>query len=243
MKNQEFEKINEKNIKMMAGNKPLSDLSKRWFQDSYKYEYSYHFKWLGRPIIQYPQDMIAIQEIIWNVRPDLIIETGIAHGGALIFSASILESIGKGYVLGVDVDIREHNRIEIEKHKMYKRIRMIQGSSIDSKVTKRVYEFAKDKKQIMVFLDSDHTHQHVLKELKTYSPLVTKGSYLVVFDTIIEDMPSDFFANRPWNKGNNPKSAVHEFLKINDRFKIDKSIENKLLITTAPDGYLKCIKN
>lgn len=243
MKNQEFEKINEKNIKMMAGNKPLSDLSKRWFQDSYKYEYSYHFKWLGRPIIQYPQDMIAIQEIIWNVRPDLIIETGIAHGGSLIFSASILESIGKGYVLGVDADIREHNRIEIEKHKMYKRIRMIQGSSIDSKVTKRVYEFAKDKKQIMVFLDSDHTHQHVLKELKTYSPLVTKGSYLVVFDTIIEDMPSDFFANRPWNKGNNPKSAVHEFLKINDRFKIDKSIENKLLITTAPDGYLKCIKN
>ena len=242
MKNQEFEKRNEKNIKMMARDKQLSDISKKWFQDSYKYEYSYHFKWLGRPIIQYPQDMIAIQEIIWNVRPDLIIETGIAHGGSLVFSASILELIGNGDVLGIDIDIREQNRIEIEKHKMYKRIRMIEGSSVDSKVAKKVYEFAKDKKRIMVFLDSNHTHEHVLKELKTYSPLVTKGSYLIVFDTIIEDMPTDFFGKRSWSKGNNPKSAIHEFLKTNDRFKIDKTIENKLLITAAPSGYLKCIK-
>ena len=243
MKNEEFEKINNDNIKLMARDKSLSKISKKWFQDSYKYEYSYHFKWLGRPIIQYPQDMVAIQELIWNVKPDLIIETGIAHGGSLIFSASILELIGNGNVLGIDVDIREHNRIQLEKHKMYKRINIIQGSSVDKKVVEKVYDFAKGSERVMVFLDSNHTHDHVLKELKIYSPLVTKGSYLVVFDTVIEDMPSKFFFKRPWDKGNNPKSAVYEFLKTNDRFKIDNDIQNKLLITVAPDGYLKCIKS
>jgi len=188
--------------------------------------------------------MIVLQEIIWQVKPDLIIETGIAHGGSLIFSASMLELLGNnGQVLGIDIDIREHNRVEIEKHPMFKRITMIQGSSIDKSVVQQVYNFAKDKKQVLVALDSNHTHEHVLRELQLYSPLVTKGSYLVVFDTIIEDMPEDFFLDRPWGKGNNPKTAVWDFLKSNDRFEIDKEIENKLLITVAPDGYLKCVSD
>lgn len=209
-----------------------------------KYKYSYNFKWLGRPIIQVPQDMIAVQELIWDIKPDLIIETGIAHGGSIIFYASILELIGKeAFVLGVDIDIREHNKNEIENHPMFKRIKMIQGSSIDNSIAEQVYDIAKDKKVVMVLLDSNHTHDHVLRELELYAKLVTKDSYLVVFDTIIEDTPDDFFPDRPWGKGNNPKTAVWEFLKTNDRFQIDEKIHNKLLITVAPDGYLKCIKD
>ena len=226
----------------MSSDKKLKKISLGFLQDTAKYRYTYHFTWLGRPIIQFPQDMIAIQEIIWKVKPNLIIETGIAHGGSLIYSASILEMIGKGKVLGIDIDIQQQNKKEIEKHPMYKRIKMIEGSSVDKKISKQVHNFTKGKKRVMVLLDSNHTHEHVLKELELYSPLVTKGSYLVVFDTAIEDMPKKKIAQRPWDKGNNPKTAVWEFLKKNDRFKIDKEIENKLLITVAPDGFLKCIK-
>lgn len=231
-------------IKANEKNDPFISAARAFVKESVLPKYSYNFTWMGRPIIQFPQDMIATQEIIWHVKPDLIIETGIAHGGSLIFYASILELIGgEGEVLGIDIDIREHNKVEIEKHPMYKRITMIEGSSIDEKIAEQVYGFAKGGKRVMVFLDSMHTHDHVLRELELYSPLVTKGSYLVVFDTIIEDMPEDFFPHRPWGKGNNPKTAVEEFLKANDRFVIDKEIENKSLITVAPDGYLKCIKN
>jgi cephalosporin hydroxylase len=199
---------------------------------------------MGRPIIQFPQDIIAMQEIIWRVKPDLIIETGIAHGGSLIFYSSMLELIGgNGQVLGVDIDIREQNRKEIEQHPMFKRIAMIQGSSTDENTIKQVYEFAKGRKRVLVGLDSNHTHEHVSNELQLYSPLVAKESYLVVFDTVVEDMPENFFRDRPWGKGNNPKTAVREFLATNDRFIIDKEIENKLLITVAPDGYLRCIKD
>jgi len=239
----EFEKRNEKKIKLMSQDKALANLSKKWFLKGYNYEYSYHFKWLGLPIIQYPQDIIAIQEMIWKVKPDLIIETGIARGGSLILSASILELIGKGSVLGVDIDIRKHNRIQIEKHPLFKRISMIEGSSIAKSVVKKVYDYSKGKEKILLLLDSNHTYEHVLKELELYSPLVTKDSYMVVFDTIIENMPENFFLNRPWNKGDNPKTALREFLKKNDRFEIDKEIGNKLLITVAPDGYLKCVKD
>lgn len=242
MKNSEFEKRNKEKIRLMALDKSLLAISKKWFLKSYKYEYSYHFKWLGRPIIQYPQDIIALQEIIWKVKPDLIVETGIAHGGSLIFSASMLELIGNGEVLGIDVDIREYNRVELEKHPLRKRLNIIEGSSIDKRVTKKVYEFAKGKKRIMIILDSDHTHKHVLKELRIYSQLVTKGSYLIVFDTVIDDMPKGYFAKRRWDVGNNPKSAVREFLRTNDHFRIDREFQNKLLITVARDGYLKCVK-
>ena len=230
-------------IKANAKNDSLGNAAKIFVQESTSPKYSYNFTWLGRPIIQYPQDMVAVQEIIWQVKPDMIIETGIAHGGSIIFYASMLEMLGgNGQVLGIDIDIREHNRVEIEKHPMFKRITMIEGSSVDKDIAKQVYDFAKNKKQVLVLLDSMHTHAHVLKELQLYSPLVTKGSYLVVFDTIIEDMPEDFFPDRSWGKGNNPKTAVWEFLKTNDRFEIDKEIENKLLITVAPDGYLRCVK-
>lgn len=242
MKDKKFEKDNYKIIKLMSKDKEFIKQSRQWFNNSIEYQYSYHFTWLGRPIIQYPQDILALQELIWNVKPDLIIETGIARGGSLILSASILELIGKGQVIGIDIDIRSHNRQEIEKHPMFKRITMIQGSSVDKNIIKKVKMLAKDKKKIMIILDSNHTHKHVLNELKAYSPLVTKGSYLIVFDTIIENIPDELIQNRPWSIGNNPKTAVREFLKTNNRFKVDKRIEDKLVFTTAPGGYLKCIK-
>jgi cephalosporin hydroxylase len=231
-----------KNIRKLGENKNLKNLVLKFMIDSSKYKYSYNFDWLGRPIIQIPQDIVALQEIIWKVKPDLIIETGIAHGGGLIFYASMLELIGKGKVLGIDIDIREYNRKEIEKHKMAKRIKMIEGSSTDEKVIKEVEKIVKRHKKVMVCLDSLHTHEHVLKELELYSPFVSKGSYLVVFDTIIEYFPKGFFKDRPWDKGNNPFTAVKEFLKHNKNFVIDKEIENKLLITCAPGGFLKRIK-
>ncbi|GBF32293.1 cephalosporin hydroxylase [Desulfocucumis palustris] len=230
-------------INALSKNEELKKDSVDWIEKASHYKYSYYFSWLGRPIIQFPQDIIAMQELIWESKPDLIIETGIAHGGSLIFYASLLELIGNGHVLGIDIDIREHNRVEIEKHSLHKRITMYQGSSIDIDIIKRVYEFAKGKKKVLVVLDSNHTHQHVLKELELYSPLVTKGSYLVVFDTIVEDMHDNFFLDRPWGKGDNPKTAVWEFLKNNKRFVVDKDIQNKLLITVAPDGYLKCVED
>lgn len=231
------------NIEVLKSDKNLQGFSNIWLRESARYRYSYNFTWMGRPIIQYPQDILAVQEIIWQIQPDLIVETGIAHGGSLIFYASMLELIGgEGQVLGIDVDIRQHNRVEIERHPMFKRITMIEGSSIDDEIVKQVYDVAQDKGTVLVALDSNHTHDHVLKELELYSPLVTKDSYLVVFDTVVEDMPEDFFPDRPWGKGNNPKTAVWEFLQTNKRFQIDKSIDSKLLITVAPDGYLKCIQ-
>ena len=231
-------------ISRMAVDENITGLSSQFFNKSCEYKYSYNFSWLGRPIIQYPQDIIAMQEIIWQVRPDLIIETGIAHGGSLIFHASMLEMIGEeGQVLGIDVDIREHNRVEIERHRMFKRIEMIEGSSVDAGTIEEVSRFAAGKQRVLVVLDSNHTHEHVLRELELYSPFVTKDSYLVVFDTVIEDMPEDSFVDRPWGKGNNPKTAVWEFLKTSDRFVIDEEYNNKLLITVAPDGYLRCVKD
>lgn len=233
-----------KAIAEMAADKKLQEDTRAVFLGSVKHRYSYNFSWLGRPIIQYPQDMIAAQEIIWKVQPDLIVETGIAHGGSLIFYASLLELIGgNGRVIGIDIDIRAHNRVEIEKHPMFKRISMIQGSAVDRTIAEQVYAQAKNAKKVMVILDSNHTHEHVLQELELYSPLVKKGSYLIVFDTVVEDLPEECVENRPWGRGNNPKTAVWEFLKKNDRFELDKETENKLLLTVAPDGYLRCIKD
>ena len=245
------EKFNEE-VKVRINNNSkdneLQKVSSDFFMNSLKKGYAYNFSWMGRPIIQYPQDMIAMQEIIWDVKPDMIIETGIAHGGSLIFSASmltLLEACGEikeGRVLGIDIDIREHNKQAIQEHPMSKKITMFEGSSIDKDMIKRVHDFAKQGKKILVCLDSNHTHNHVLSELKAYADLVSVGSYCVVFDTIIEDMPKDSFPDRPWDIGDNPKTAVWEYLKENDCFKIDKDIENKLLITVTPDGFLKKIK-
>lgn len=238
----EFQQRNRIFTQKMCDDQHLVDLTQKWFERASIYEYSYHFTWLGRPIIQFPQDIIALQEIIWQVKPDLIIETGIAHGGGLIFYASMMELLGgNGQVLGIDIDIRAHNRVEIEKHPMFKRISMIQASSTAPEVIKQVEKYVQGKRCVMVCLDSNHSHDHVLKEMQLYSPFVHKGSYLVVLDTIVEDIPK-IAVNRPWGKGNNPKTAVWEFLKTNDRFQADRDIEDKLLITVAPNGYLKCIK-
>jgi len=230
-------------IKGNGNNQALKKAAEQFNTESNKAQYSYNFSWMGRPIIQYPQDMIAMQELIWQTQPDLIIETGIAHGGSLIYYASILELIGKGEVLGIDIDIREHNRKEIEKHPMFKRIKMIEGSSISEETVAEVKKHAEAKKTILVCLDSNHTHEHVLRELELYSPFVSLNSYIVAFDTIVEDLPEGYFSQkRPWGISNNPKTAVYEFLKNNKDFVIDHSIDNKILISVAPSGYLKKIQ-
>ncbi|MEK7151431.1 MAG: cephalosporin hydroxylase family protein [Patescibacteria group bacterium] len=231
------------NIKKLGKANGLKRLGREFIEEAAKLRYTYNFSWLGRPIIQIPQDMIVMQEIIWDIKPDLIIETGIAHGGSLIFYASMLEFLGKGEVLGIDIDIRKHNKKEIEKHKMFKRIKMIEGSSVDQQVVAKVLKIAKNHKKILVCLDSLHSHDHVLKELEFYSRFVTRGSYVVVFDTLVEHMKKFFLnENRPWGKGNNPATAVRAFLKKNNNFVVDKEMEDKLVLTFAPGGFLKRIK-
>jgi cephalosporin hydroxylase len=239
-----FKETVEERLEENGQNKELHAHAHNFLKASLAPKYSYNFSWLGRPIIQYPQDMIAMQEIIWDVKPDLIIETGIAHGGSLIFSAAMLELVSvctgiEGEVLGIDIDVRPHNRKAIEEHPLSKRITMIEGSSIDAEIFRQVNEKSKDKKRILICLDSNHTHEHVLAELELYAPLTTVGSYCVVFDTVVEDMPKELSGDRPWGPGNNPKTAVHQFLKKHPEFEIDKNIDNKLLISVAPDGYLK----
>ena len=247
VENEPFVSARGQNIAKMGADNNLKSFSRAWQIEAAKHNYVYNFSWLGRPIIQLPQDVFAMQELIWSIQPDLIIETGIAHGGSLIFSASMLElnaACGgptEAEVLGVDIDIRAHNREAIETHPMSKRISMIQGSSIAPEVIEQVKEKAAGKQRVLVCLDSNHTHDHVLAELKAYAPLTSVGSYCVVFDTAIEEVPAEMFADRPWGPGNNPKTAVWEFLKTTNRFEIDHEIPNKLLITVAPDGYLKCI--
>ena len=240
----QFSNEKEKRIAGYSSNGPLQAAAKAFNDESNKCQYSYNFSWMGRPIIQYPQDMMAMQELIWDIKPDLIIETGIAHGGSLIYYASLLELIGKGEVLGIDIDIREHNRKEIEAHPMHKRIHMIQGSSINPDVVAKVKAYTEGKPTILVTLDSNHTHEHVLAELEMYSPFVSVDSYIVVYDTIVEKLPQNYLPGhiRPWGIGDNPMTALNTFLEKNPRFEIDKSINNKLLISVAPDGYLKRVK-
>jgi cephalosporin hydroxylase len=220
----------------------LKTIASSFLVESMKTKYSYNFKWLSRPIIQYPQDIVATQEIIWEVKPDLIIETGIAHGGSLVLSASILalldysDAYDAGIsldtqkpsrkVIGVDVDIRKHNLEALNKHPMRNRMELIEGSSIDPKIIAKVHKLSNKYNRIMVFLDSNHTHEHVLEELKAYAPLVTSGSYCVVFDSVIEDFPANYEFNRPWGLGNNPKTALWEFIESNPDFVIDFSIQN-----------------
>jgi cephalosporin hydroxylase len=227
-------------------NATLQADAKGLIESSISAGYSYNFSWMGRPIIQYPQDIVAMQEIIWRVQPDLIVETGIAHGGSLIFSAAMLElnaacgGPADAKVLGLDIDIRAHNRSAIEAHPMFKRISMIEGSSISPEIIEQVRQAAAGKRSVLVCLDSNHTHAHVLAELEAYAPLVTVGSYCVVFDTIVEDLPEGLFPDRPWGPGDNPKTAVHEFLKTrHTSFEIDRAVDNKLLVSVAPSGYLK----
>jgi cephalosporin hydroxylase len=245
----------KENIKGLGEDKDLQALSRIWVREISPHKWAYNFSWLGRPAIQFPNDAWAMQELIWKIKPDLIIETGIAHGGSLIFSASMLALLdmceamesgamldpknSKRKVLGLDIDIRKHNRQAIEAHPMSSRIQMIQGSSIAPEVIEQVKAVAKNHQRVLVCLDSNHTHDHVLAELEAYAPLTSVGSYCVVFDTIVEDMPKAMFPDRPWGPGDNPKTAVWEYLKTHSEFEIDKSIDNKLLISVAPDGYLQ----
>ncbi len=250
-----FEKEVQERVAANGGNQDLLAASRSFMLASLASQYSYNFSWQGRPIIQYPQDIVAMQELIWSVKPDLIIETGIAHGGSLIFSASMLALLdmtaaieaGVSFdpklsgrrVVGIDIDIRAHNRVAIEAHPMASRIQMIQGSSIAPEIVEQVTQLASCYQRILVCLDSNHTHDHVLAELEAYAPLASKDSYCVVFDTIVEDIPSDMIRDRRWGHGNNPKTAVWEYLKTHPEFEIDKDIQNKISITVAPDGYLK----
>lgn len=254
----QFREQVQENIEGLGNDRDMQDLSRIWLRDTLKHRYTYNFAWQGRPIIQYPQDMVAMQELIWSVKPDLIIETGIAHGGSLIFSASMLAQLdmcdaieagisfnpkeSRRKVLGIDIDIRAHNREAIEAHPMASRIQMIQGSSIAPEIIEQVKQAASGYNRILVCLDSNHTHEHVLAELKAYAPLTSVGSYCVVFDTIVEDLPAEMFPDRPWGPGDNPKTAVWEYLKNHPEFVIDKHIDAKLLISVAPDGYLKRVR-
>lgn len=240
-----FEQETTERIEANASNAELAEAARQFMLTSTPAKYSYNFSWLGRPIIQYPQDIVAMQEIIWRVQPDLIIETGIAHGGSLIFSAAMLELNAAcggprdAEVLGIDIDIRKHNRAAIEAHPMFKRISMIEGSSIAPEIVAKVQAKALGKKSVLVCLDSNHTHDHVLAELDAYARLTTVGSYCVVFDTIVEHVPKEFYPDRPWGPGDNPKTAVDAFLKSHREFEIDRRIDAQLLIGVAAGGYLK----
>jgi cephalosporin hydroxylase len=241
----------------MKNSELLKNISKDFFEQSVISKYSYNFSWMSRPIIQYPQDIMAVQEIVWSVKPDLIIETGIAHGGSLVYSASMLALIdyceakesgklldpnsSQRKVIGVDIDIREHNRQALDSHPMRHMIELIEGSSIDKKIFEQVQKLSFGYNKVMVFLDSHHSHEHVLSELKLYSNFVTKNSYCIVFDTVIEDLPSVLSTDRPWGPGNSPKTAVNSFLTNNKNFEIDKTYQEKYVITVAPDGFLKRI--
>ncbi|MFG0267386.1 MAG: cephalosporin hydroxylase family protein [Rhodopirellula sp. JB055] len=251
---EEFAQEVAQNIESLGKDTDLGALSRIWIREITRHKWAYNFKWLGRPAIQFPNDTWQVQELIWNCRPDVIIETGIAHGGSLIYNASMLtlldytDAIENGEVLdpaapkrrviGIDIDIRSHNRDAIEAHPMSNRIDMIEGSSIADEVVSQVKSKVTPTDRVLVLLDSNHTHDHVLAELNAYAPLVTSGSYCVAFDTIVEDMPEEFFDDRPWRPGNSPKSAVMEFIKQNPDFTIDESIDHKLQISVAPSGYL-----
>jgi cephalosporin hydroxylase len=257
-KTDQFKNDCEQEIGAISRDANLKLATVEWVKFANLRKYSYHFEFLGRPIIQYPQDIVAMQELVWKIKPDLIIETGIAHGGSLIMSASMLALLdlcdgiesgstidpkeSKRKVLGVDIDIRLHNRAAIEAHPMASRIQMIQGSSIDPGVIAKVRAIAANYSRVLVCLDSNHTHEHVLAELNAYAPLTSVGSYCVAFDTIIEDLSAEIFPDRLWGPGNNPKTAVWEYVKTHPEFEIDRSIQHKLLITVAPDGWLKRIK-
>lgn len=250
-----FAEERRQHLAAYAKDTEFRSLSQRWLEASMRRKYVYNFDWLGRPIIQYPQDMWAVQELVWQVRPDLIIETGIAHGGSLILSASILAMLdycdamaaGKTLdprasqrkVIGIDIDIRPHNRAALDAHPLRPLLHLIEGSSIAAQTVATVREAAKGHKTVLVFLDSMHSHTHVLAELEAYAPMVTKGSYCVVFDSFVEDMPADLFPDRPWSPGDNPKTALHEYLRSHPEFVIDKSIEGRLMVTVAADGFLK----
>jgi cephalosporin hydroxylase len=232
------------NIEGLQRDHDVQALARVLIREVTPYKYAYNFTWLGRPIIQFPQDMVAMQELIWRVKPQVVLETGVAHGGSILYYASLLELLGGDrMVIGIDVDVREHNRREIEAHPMFKRVQLIEGSSVAPATVETAKRAIHGRSPVLVVLDSNHTHEHVLAELRAYAPLVGKDSYLVVMDTLVEYMPDAFFADRPWGKGNNPATAVAEFLRETDRFVVDAHIDTKLLLTVAPGGWLRATRD
>lgn len=262
-----FRRFVNDNIDRAGADRGFIGLSDVWVREAIRHNYAQNFTWLGRPIIQVPQDTYAIQELIWACRPDLVIETGIAHGGSLVMSASMLAMLdycdaveaqtpldpraGRRKVVGVDIDIRAHNRSALDSHPMRHKIHLLEGSSVAPEIAERIYAHAEGYERIMVFLDSNHTHEHVLDELKLYAPLTSRGSYCVVWDTGVEDLPQDMCSDRPWGKGNNPRTAVQAYLELLGEGAVtgrdgaplhlvtDTVIENKLMITASRGGFLK----
>jgi cephalosporin hydroxylase len=203
-----------------------------------RHHWSYQWTWLGVPIIQMPPDIVATQEIVWKTRPQLIIETGVARGGSLIFYASILELLGEGHVIGIDIDIRAHNRESIENHPLSKRIELIESDALSPSLHDLLKEKVTQGQRVMVILDSHHTHEHVKRELELFADYVTPGQYLIVADTVVEYIPEQSHRPREWGVGNNPATALKEFMNSDTRFKLDDATNAKLLLTSSPGGYL-----
>lgn len=221
----------------MYSKEGLDFLSNLWIKSAAEHRLMYEPTWLGRPVIQFPTDIVAIQELIWKVQPDIIVETGVAHGGSLVLSASILELLGKGKVVGVDVEIRPHNRVAIEEHPLAHRIELIEGSSIADETLVAVKKAIGDAKSVVVFLDSNHTEAHVLQELELYGQLVTSGSYIVAHDGAqawVWDIPR----GKPEWQNDHPLTAIHKFLETHPEF-TSESHWTQLGITSSPDGWLK----
>jgi cephalosporin hydroxylase len=234
----DFESKKKQAANLLSQNVGIKKRAMDLLVDANNYMYSHQFTWLDVPVIQLPQDLFVTQEILFKTKPDLFIETGIAWGGSVLFHAGILELIGNGHLIAIDRVLPDKIKEEIAKHPFSKRITLIEGDSTDPSVLKKVSELVHGNKKVGAFLDSNHEHFHVLNELRAYGPMVTSGQYLTVYATAIEFLPEPRVKNRPWGHGNNPLTAMHEYLKENKNFSIDTQFENKLLSSFAPNGRL-----
>ncbi len=212
-------------------------LSNLWMRSGWQAKYTYELAWLGIPVIQMPEDVLMMQEVIWKVRPDVIVECGVAHGGALVLYASVLELLGKGHVVGVDVEIRKYNRLAIESHPLSHRITLIEGDSVAEETLNEVRTHIRPGDTVLVALDSLHTRAHVQAELERYAPLVTPDSYVVVFDGVMRAVADAPNAGRGW-EGDNPLEAVQKFLLENEEFEVDP-LYGRLGVTYCPGGFLR----
>jgi cephalosporin hydroxylase len=242
---EEFASTQKQNAIRLGGASAVFRKSDELLQSLNEYDYPYMWSWMGVPIIQLPADIMATQEVIWRTRPDVIIETGVARGGSVLFMASLLEMIGGGgKVIGVDIDIRKHNRESIEGHPMSKCVTLIEGGSVDDDVLEKVRAEIPEGAKVMVVLDSDHSREHVLRECRAYGAMVTPGCYLVIADTVVghlkkEEAPTN--RSKHWYEGNEPLTARDDFLSENNRFEIDPEVNGKLVLSSSPGGYLKCV--
>lgn len=239
----EFEADKRKNAEAQAKDDALRGIARDFVIESDKYGYGYQWTWLGLPMIQLPQDIVVTQEIIWECKPDVIIETGIAWGGSVVLYASILQLIGKGKVVAVDLNLMDHVSAQIMSYPFSDRIHLYKGSSTDPDIVSKIKSHVAPGQSVMVLLDSNHTHEHVLNELRLYGPLVTKGQFLIVSDTVVEDIPAQTHRPRPWAPGNNPKTGLRQYLTETDRFEVDEYVNRKLLLTYSPEGYCRCNKD